>query len=449
MQDTWNRLLEALRENVGDANLERWFEPSTFSIDSDRAVLSAPNKFARNWIEENYRKLLEEKLEQISGKRVPLEIAVSEAEQMALPGLAEERPPEKAPKSRKSAAIVKELRLALNQKYTFNNFVVGASNQFAHAAGIAVTDKPGQVYNPLFIYGDVGLGKTHLLNAIGHKILDEHPDYRLRYISAEGFMNEVIYCIRFGKMDDFRKKYRENIDALLVDDIHFLAGNKGATQQEFFFTFNSLFDSSRQIVMSSNQYPKDIPNLDERLVSRLLWGLIVDIQPPDLETKLAILSKKASENNLPLSKELALFLATNLGDNVRELEGSLTRVFAYASLSKVEATLELAREVLKNVLGKQQALTIEVIQKVVASFFNIKVQDLKSQRKMKLVAFPRQICMYLSRKHTNSSFPEIGVKFGGKDHSTVIHAVRKIEERMKEDLTLRNTLETIEKNLCV
>lgn len=444
----WSRILDALGRDIGESNIQKWFHTSAFAIESERAILCAPNKFAKNWIEENYRETLERKIIEVTGLDLKLEINVGSPEQMSLPGFVEKQPEKKAHKARKKQVCDPELKYQLNPRYTFDNFVVGASNQFAQAACKSVAEKPAKTYNPLFIYGDVGLGKTHLLNAIGHYMCDSDGPCRIRYTNSESFMNEMISSMRFDKMGEFRKKFREDVDVLLMDDVQFLAG-KERTQEEFFHTFNALFDGHKQIVLSSNQYPKEIAGLDERLVSRLVWGLIVDIQPPDLETKLAILSRKAQENNFQLSQELALFLAANLGSNVRELEGSLTRIFAYASLSKVEATPELAREALRNVLGKQQALTVEQIQKIVAGFFNIKVSDLKSQRKMKLIAHPRQICMYLARKHTSSSFPEIGAKFGGKDHSTVIHAVKRIEQKIEEDATLRNMVETIEKNLCV
>lgn len=441
------RLLEALKTDLSEGNIQRWFEPALFYIEDEKAVICAPNNFSRDWIEENYRPLVEKHVPKICGKQLPLQIIASPSVQMELPGLKGGADTATKPRERKKGYSVKEYRLLLNPRFTFENFVVGQSNQFAYAASVAVTEKPGEIYNPLFIYGDVGLGKTHLLNATGHKLLEGDNPCRVIYTSSEQFTNELVYSLRFDKMNDFRRKYREEVDVLLMDDIHFLAG-KDKTQEEFFHTFNALINARKQIIVSSNQFPKDIENLDQKLVSRFVWGLIVDIQPPDLETKLAILRKKAEENKLSLSDELALFIATNVGSNVRELEGSLTRVFAFASLTKQEPTPDLAREALKGILGKQQTLSIETIQKVVASFFNIKVSDLKSQRKLKLIAQPRQICMYLARKLTNCSYPEIGSKFGGKDHSTVIHAVRKIEKRLEDDPKLRNTIETIEKNLC-
>lgn len=441
------RLLEALKTDLSEGNIQRWFEPALFYIEDEKAVICAPNNFSRDWIEENYRPLVEKHVPKICGKQLPLQIIASPSVQMELPGLKGGADTATKPRERKKGYSVKEYRLLLNPRFTFENFVVGQSNQFAYAASVAVTEKPGEIYNPLFIYGDVGLGKTHLLNATGHKLLEGDNPCRVIYTSSEQFTNELVYSLRFDKMNDFRRKYREEVDVLLMDDIHFLAG-KDKTQEEFFHTFNALINARKQIIVSSNQFPKDIENLDQKLVSRFVWGLIVDIQPPDLETKLAILRKKAEENKLSLSDELTLFIATNVGSNVRELEGSLTRVFAFASLTKQEPTPDLAREALKGILGKQQTLSIETIQKVVASFFNIKVSDLKSQRKLKLIAQPRQICMYLARKLTNCSYPEIGSKFGGKDHSTVIHAVRKIEKRLEDDPKLRNTIETIEKNLC-
>ena len=448
MRQYWTQLLSELKECVDESSIDKWFDHCSISFYGDRALLKVPNKFSLNWINEHYQDLVQEKIAEISGPQYKLEIVIGKAEQMALPGLESGPPPKKKISPRKKTPLNKEYRLALNPKYTFDSFVVGASNRFSHAASLAVADQPAKVYNPLFIYGSVGLGKTHLLNAVGHKIIQDNPDARVRFVSSENFMNELIHCVRFDKMNDFRAKFRDNIDVLLVDDVHFLAG-KDRTQEEFFHTFNTLFDSRKQIVISSNQYPKEINDLDERLVSRFVWGLIADIQMPDLETKLAILSKKASDNDLPLSNDLALFLATNLGANVRELEGSLTRIFAYASLNKLEATPELAKEALKNVLDKTQIITVEQIQKVVANFFNIKISDLKSHRKVRVIAHPRQICMYLARKHTDSSFPDIGSKFGNKHHSTVIHAVQKIKDRIEKDGTLKTTIETLEKSICV
>ena len=449
-EKVWNKIVESVEKKIGDESYKKWLDNIIFRIDDKKAQIKAPNGFIKEWIEQNYGSVITQTIFEEVGSSHEVEFLIGSEEQIALPGLEEEaaliqkKPKRRASKHREDPKV----GFPLNPRYTFNRFVVGTSNQFAHAASKAVSEKPAVMYNPLFIFGGVGLGKTHLLNAIGHAIKNDCDHKRICYISAEQFMNEVITSLRFDRMPQFRKNFRDNIDLLLLDDVHFFAG-KERTQEEFFHTFNSLYESRRQIVITSDKYPKDIKNLEERLRSRFDWGLVVDIQSPDLETKVAILKKKAAESNLPLTDDLALFLATHIGSNVRELEGSLTRVFAYASINKIEATPELAREVLGNILGAPQAVSIEAIQKVVANFFNLKVSDLKSHRKVKLIAFPRQISMYLSRKYTNSSYPEIGSKFGGKDHSTVIHAVRKIEKKLEEDASLKNTVETLKKNLSL
>jgi chromosomal replication initiator protein len=330
----------------------------------------------------------------------------------------------------------------LNPSYTFEAFVVGSSNQFAHAAALAVANLPAKNYNPLFIYGGVGLGKTHLINAIGNHIVQNDPTASVCYLSSEKFTNELINCLRYEKMTDFRNKYR-NKDVLLVDDIQFLGG-KERTQEEFFHTFNALYDSHKQIVITSDKLPKEIPGLEERLRSRISWGLIADIQPPDIETKVAILCKKAEMYNIPLANDVGLFLASHLGSNIRELEGALTRLRAFASLTGSDITMAMTKETLEDLLNeRQKMISIDEIQKTVASHYNIKVSDLKSSRKLKIYAVPRQIGMYLSRTLTKSSFPEIGAKFGGKDHSTVIHAFRHVEKRMTEDREMKKVIETL------
>ena len=323
---------------------------------------------------------------------------------------------------------------------------MGSCNQFAHAACVAVANLPAKNYNPLFIYGGVGLGKTHLLNAIGKRIAQNDHSANVCYISSEKFTNELINCLRYEKMTDFRNKYR-NKDALLVDDIQFLGG-KERTQEEFFHTFNSLYESHKQIVLTSDKLPKDIPGLEERLRSRISWGLIADIQPPDIETKVAILCKKAELFNISLTNEVGLFLASNLGTNIRELEGALTRLRAYSSLTGSEITTAMAKETLKDILGdRQKMISIESIQKAVASYYSISLSDLKSSKKLRIYALPRQVAMYLCRTMTNSSFPEIGAKFGGKDHSTVIHACRQIEKRLADDREIKNAVETLKNQI--
>ena len=324
----------------------------------------------------------------------------------------------------------------LNPRYVFDTFVVGSSNQFAHAASLAVAEAPSRSYNPLFIYGGVGLGKTHLMHAIGQYLLNQTPDIKLTYISSERFMNEMINAVRYDRILEFRERYR-TIDVLLVDDIQFLAGKVG-TQTEFFHTFNALYDTQKQIVISSDCLPNEIPSLEERLRSRFRWGLIADIQPPDLETKVAILKKKAEAEAVLLPDDVSLYIAGKVTSNVRELEGSLIRLIAYASLTGSEISLALAQEVLRDLLSQDDRnVTIEMVQKFVANYYKLKIADLKSRNNSKAVALPRQVAMYLVKSLANYSLPQIGKSFGGKHHSTVIHSIKKIDERCKRDRDFR------------
>ncbi|MDD2672081.1 MAG: chromosomal replication initiator protein DnaA, partial [Syntrophales bacterium] len=348
------------------------------------------------------------------------------------------------PQRRNSSSIPSNL----NPQYSFERFVVGPSNQFAHAACVAVAEQPAKNYNPLFLYGGVGLGKTHLLNAIG---LNTYPASAksVLFVSAEEFMNELISCIRYDKMPKFREKYRNtNIDYLLIDDIQFIAG-KERTQEEFFHTFNTLHDAGKQIVVTSDKFPRDIPNLESRLRSRFEWGLVADIQPPEMETKIAILVKKAQENGLSLPNTVAHFIASKAESSIRELEGYLVRIAAYASLTNREINMDLVKEVLNKIIKKGDAreLTVDEIVKTVAGRFGIKLSDLKSEKKNKNLVLPRQITMYLSRKLTSDSFPDIGARIGGKDHSTVIYAYNKIKKQIAEDVKLKKMVEEIEELL--
>jgi chromosomal replication initiator protein len=336
---------------------------------------------------------------------------------------------------------------SLNPNYNFERFVVGPSNQFAHAAAVAVAEAPAKNYNPLFIYGGVGLGKTHLLNAIGLHTFRLAPSANILYVSAEEFMNEMINSIRYDKMQKFREKYR-NIDSLLIDDIQFIAG-KERTQEEFFHTFNTLHDSGKQIVVTSDKFPKDIPNLEGRLRSRFEWGLIADIQPPEIETKVAIVDKKAQENNISLPKNVAYYIASKAESNIRELEGFIIRIGAYASLTGREIDMDLVKEVLKKFFkqGEKPEVTVDEIMKTVAAKFNIRITDLKSQKKNKNLVIPRQIAMYLARRLTSNSFPDIGAKIGGKDHSTVIYANNKIKDLLEKDPKFEIVVREIEESL--
>ena len=333
----------------------------------------------------------------------------------------------------------------MNPRYTFETFIVGSSNQFAHAASRAVAEAPSRSYNPLFVYGGVGLGKTHLMHAVGHYVLQHGPGCRLTYISSERFMNEMINAVRYDRILEFRERYR-SVDVLLVDDIQFLAGKEG-TQTEFFHTFNALYDAQKQIVLSSDCPPHEIPQLEERLRSRFEWGLIADIQAPDLETKVAILKKKAETEAVPLPDNVAIYIAGKIKSNIRELEGSLIRLVAYASLTGREISLGLAQDVLRNILDHdERAVTIEIIQKFVSDYYQLKLAELKSRNNSKSIAIPRQIAMYLCKNLTHASLPEIGRSFGGKHHSTVIHSIRKVEEKRKRDgdfnILINNFLES-------
>jgi chromosomal replication initiator protein len=336
--------------------------------------------------------------------------------------------------------------VGLNPRYAFDTFIVGPSNQFAHAACRAVAEAPSRSYNPLFIYGGVGLGKTHLMHAIGHYVLLHHRDYKLTYISSERFMNEMINAVRYDRILDFRERYR-SVDVLLVDDIQFVSGKEG-TQNEFFHTFNALHDAQKQIVISSDRPPHEIPALEERLRSRFEWGLIADIQPPDIETRIAILKKKAETEVIPLPDNVAMYIASRIKSNIRELEGSLIRLIAYASLTGRGLTLDLAQDVLRNVLDHdEKAITIEQIQKFVAEYYQLKLADLKSRNNSKSIAMPRQVAMYLCKSLTQASLPEIGRSFGGKHHSTVIHSIKKVEELRKKDPQFHTLMTTLQESV--
>jgi chromosomal replication initiator protein len=442
MKDLWNKVLSDIGEKISQKAFDIWLKPLNLIILSENHLeLEVPNKFFKDWISENYQNLIKDSLFHLTNNHYDIQFRLKEIGEEKL-----EKPKgmEKVPISRPVRKTFKED--GMNPNYTFHDFVVGSCNQFAHAAALAVAKLPAKNYNPLFIYGGVGLGKTHLLNAIGNQIFENDPSANVCYITSEKFTNELINCLRYEKMADFRNKYR-NRDVLLLDDIQFLGG-KERTQEEFFHTFNSLYESHKQIVITSDKLPRDIPGLEERLRSRISWGLIADIQPPDIETKVAILCKKAELFNISLTNEVGLFLASHLGTNIRELEGALTRLRAYSSLTGSEITTGMAKETLKDILAdRQKLISIENIQKTVAAFYNISVSDLKSSKKLKIYAIPRQVAMYLCRTMTHSSFPEIGEKFGGKDHSTVIHAFRQIEKRLTEDRELKNIIETLKNQL--
>jgi chromosomal replication initiator protein len=444
----WHDTLAQLELNLSPQHFTTWIKPlKLVKIEQDLVILEVPNRFVLDWVRDNYAKLIQKVLADLSAISYRLQINVSGQARHALP---DQTPAENLPqpitKSEEVAQPEANFDLNLNRKYTFGEFVSGSSNQFAYAAAMAVANNPATTYNPLFVYGGVGLGKTHLLNAIGNAILKKNPGTRVCYYTSEKFMNELINSLRYNRMDEFRNKFR-SMDILLIDDIQFIAG-KERTQEEFFHTFNSLYESHKQIVVTSDKFPKEIPGLEERLRSRFEWGLIADIQPPDIETKQAILKMKAEYNRINLPEDVALFLANSVCSNVRELEGYLIRIGAYASLTSTQISLEMAKEVLKDILiEKNRELTVDEILKHVSNHFNIKVSDIKSAKRLKAVVLPRQIAMYLSRQLTSASYPEIGDRFGGKDHSTIIHAIRKIDKLMEDDYQLRSTVDSLKNAL--
>ena len=425
----WDQILSRVETKVNRHSFYTWFKPTSFVAEDATAVtVRVPNGLFKDWLTKHYSGVISEAMGECRKSELTVNFVAEPPADTAAISLG---PDESATMARPAPVRAPE-PAGLNPRYTFDTFIVGPSNQFAHAASRAVAEAPSRSYNPLFIYGGVGLGKTHLMHAIGQYVLRHDRNMKLTYISSERFMNEMINAVRYDRVLDFRERYR-TVDILLVDDIQFLAGKEG-TQTEFFHTFNALYDSQKQIVLSSDCPPHEIPALEERLRSRFEWGLIADIQSPDLETKTAILKKKAETEAVPLPDDVAIFIAGRIKSNVRELEGSLIRLVAYASLTGQEITLALAQEVLRNVLDhEEKAVTIEIIQKFVADYYNLKLVELKSRNNSKSVAMPRQIAMYLCKSLTHASLPEIGRSFGGKHHSTVIHSIRKVEDLRKRD----------------
>ncbi len=427
----WEQILTRIETKVNRHCFYTWFKPTAFVADGGSSItVRVPNALFKDWLTKHYSVVLSEALAEVRRPDVSL---VFVAEGVAIPAPPIPAAPPTAEELAEAAPVPSVATAGrLNPRYTFDAFIVGPSNQFAHAACRAVAEAPSRSYNPLFIYGGVGLGKTHLLHAIGHYVLQHDSSLKLTYISSERFMNEMINAVRYDRILDFRERYR-SVDVLLVDDIQFVSGKEG-TQTEFFHTFNALYDAQKQIVLSSDRPPHEIPALEERLRSRFEWGLIADIQAPDIETKVAILKRKAEAESVPLPDAVAIYIAGRIKSNIRELEGSLIRLIAYASLTGRELSLELTHEVLKNVLDHDsRAVTIETIQKFIADYHQLKVVDLKSRNNSKSVAMPRQIAMYLCKKLTHASLPEIGRSFGGKHHSTVIHSIKKVEEMRKRD----------------
>ncbi|MFD1884996.1 chromosomal replication initiator protein DnaA [Paenibacillus wenxiniae] len=429
--ELWQQILSIIQTKLSKPSFDTWFKATkALTFTEHSIVISAPTTFAVEWLESRYTKLVSSTVYEVLGRQVDVKFVIEEAvpeEALIL---------QQTPAQPAAVQMDEPVANMLNPKYTFDTFVIGAGNRFAHAASLAVAEAPAKAYNPLFLYGGVGLGKTHLMHAIGHYILQHNPNSKVVYISSEKFTNEFINSIRDNRGESFRNKYR-NIDILLIDDIQFLAG-KESTQEEFFHTFNALHEESKQIIISSDRPPKEIPTLEERLRSRFEWGLITDIQPPDLETRIAILRKKARAENLDIPNEAMMYIANQIDTNIRELEGALIRVVAYSSLTNQDVTSHLAAEALKDIIpsSRPKMITIQDIQQRVGEYYNLKLEDFKARKRTKAVAFPRQIAMYLSRELTDYSLPKIGEAFGGRDHTTVIHAHEKISQSLKADQDL-------------
>ena len=442
--DVWSKILLTLQRELSTPVFERWIQPIK-AVEFENGVLSlgVPDDFFKNWIVDHYGGMITASLNDTVGVgdgQVAFRITPEdEITLSALKTTAAVSPVLKSPSFGQNSNPYENI---LNSKYTFESFVVGPSNRFAHAACMAVAESPAKSYNPLFIYGPVGLGKTHLMQAIGQEILTRSPNTKVVYITSERFTNQLINAIKTGTTVKFREKYR-HVDCLLIDDIHFIAG-KEATMEEFFNTFNALYDAHKQIVVSSDKPPKEISNMEERLISRFEWGLVTDIQPPDFETRTAILRKKAERENLNIRDEVTYFIADKIKSNIRELEGALIRVVAYSKLVGKEVDEVVAQEVLKDlIVENQKKITVDLIQRVVADYFEVRPSDMTAKRRSRSVAYPRHIAMYLSREMTSLSFPELGEQFGGRDHSTVLHACEKIKKDIKKDQKTKSLVDKL------
>jgi len=447
---SWLRAREFIKKELdNDQVFNIWFGPvKLVSSKKDSVVLEVQNKIFQEMLLDRYAKLLNSSIAKACGKEMSIEFVLKESDEAPKqpPGEGAHKPGGKPfwPFSREKQDLGKEI--GLNTRYTFDSFVVGPSNRFAHAASSAVCESPAKAYNPLFIYGGVGLGKTHLMHAIGHKVLQRAPKTKILYISSEEFTNQLIASIQNRTMNKFKEKHR-SVDVLLIDDIHFIAG-KESTQEEFFHTFNTLYDAHKQIVVSSDRPPKEIQALEERLVSRFEWGLVTDIQPPDFETRMAILKKKSERDSIILPDDVYYFLAEKIKSNIRELEGALIRVVAYAKLIGREITVDMVKEVLKDMIREgEKKITIDMIQKRVCEYFDIKISDMKVKKRSRGIAYPRQIAMYLARQLTDYSLPEIGEYFGGRDHTTVMHAYAKIQNDLKVKKGLGELIDRVTDNI--
>ncbi|HHZ02410.1 MAG TPA: chromosomal replication initiator protein DnaA [Tissierellia bacterium] len=432
-EELWNEVLEIVKEDTNQVSFNTWFKPlKIVAYKNNTVYLEAADDFLRNTIRKRHYNFLKNAFNYVLKKEIELIFTI--------PGENIDQDVKKDNNNEVNDSLNKDRKL--NPKYRFDNFIIGNSNRFAHAASLAVAEAPATAYNPLFIYGGVGLGKTHLMHAIGHYILDNNPDAYVLYVTSEKFTNDLINSIKDGTNEEFRNTYRR-ADVLLVDDIQFIAG-KESTQEEFFHTFNALHGANKQIIVSSDNPPSEIPTLEDRLRSRFEWGLIADIQPPDYETRIAILRKKAEAENYNIPDEVISYIAQHIQSNIRKLEGALIRIYAYASLTnKKEVTLELAQEALKHLISENKKVSINDIKEIVANYYNLSVEDLVSKKKTKNIAYPRQLAMYISRKLTDLSLPKIGEEFGGRDHSTVLHAYNKIEEEMENSQEVKKNVDDL------
>ena len=429
----WDKILLHTERRVNPHSFATWFRPTRMErLEEDRVIVRVPTRLFCKRLTETYGQLLQAVITEIGKPQLQLEFVCADAEPAAVNAAA----------TAQAKLDFESVAHQLNPRYTFDSFIVGASNQFAHAAAVAVAEQPSKSYNPLFLYGGVGLGKTHLMQAIGHTLKKRNPAMRLTYISAEKFTNEVIASIRFERMAAFRDRFR-NMDVLMVDDIQFIA-TRERTQEEFFHTFNALYDQQKQIVISSDCPPKEISSIEERLRSRFEWGLIADIQPPDLETKIAILQKKAESERSQVPDDVAEYIARSIKSNIRELEGALIRLLAYTSLTGAELNLATAQQVLKNIIEThEKKVTIEQIQKRVSEVFGLRAQDLKMRSNSKVISYPRQVAMFIVKQLTSASLPEIGRQFGGKHHTTVLHSVQKIGKLRQRDADLNRMIHNV------
>ncbi len=447
-KQVWRAALGELQVSLSPANYETWLKDTTLvDVDGDRFCVAAPNGFAKDWLENRYRSLIAQTLARIVGYSVNVEFEVREGAPQAA---GEERPAESAPATASPRVRVEPGRVGgegggvnLNSRYTFRTFIVGSANRLAHAASLSVAERPGEAYNPLFLYGGVGLGKTHLMHAVGNAVVARFPRKRVVYATSEKFTNDFITSIQQGRIDDFRARYRK-IDLLLIDDIQFIA-DKERTQEEFFHTFNAIHEDGKQIVLSSDRPPKQITTLEERLRSRFEWGLIADLTAPDLETRIAILRTKSEEQGVRVGPEALEFIARKVVSNIRELEGALNRIVAYASMQGMPISVDLAQAVLSNVLysPRKRAVTPERIAAAVSDYYDVDLEALRGQKRDRAIVVPRQIAMYLMREETDVSLLRIGAELGGRDHSTVLHACRKIDQEAARNEELRRELAAV------